>query len=361
MFIRFLVLLTSLLPIQYICAQPQTNPPTHSAEEAPPPLPSFETKPADGPRAALRKYLHVVDLKEGEEEQYTIQLTNDGTAPLIIDEVTSDCACITANWPQKAIEPTETVDIELTLRAAKPLGRQSHKVFFRTNATDDAAHHTVQVMVLPDGPNAILSLTERTIDFGVVEEGQLVTQVFTFTNTGEGPLLLMDAKGSCGCTVPQWPRDYIQAGETASITVEFNSKNKRGRRNQKVTITANTDPPQNFLYLTGEVIDSDKTIIEPNFDFPAQAEKEKVDPNCFVMFPNPTTELLQIDLDPTSGERADISLFSESGQLMAQRQVAISSETITFQVQHFPAGTYVAKVQIDEQAPTSRCFIVFDR
>ena len=60
-------------------------------------------------------------------------------------------------------------------------------------------------------------------------------------------------RGSCGCTVPQWPREPIPVGESNSITVEFNSKGKKGPRNQKVTITANTNPPQTFVALVGEV------------------------------------------------------------------------------------------------------------
>ncbi len=91
-------------------------------------------------------------------------------------------------------------------------------------------------------------------DFGTVQDGEKVSHTYTFKNTGSEPLILSNAKGSCGCTVPSWPREPIAPGETGEITVEFNSKNKKGRRNQKVTITANTNPPQSFIYLKGEVM-----------------------------------------------------------------------------------------------------------
>ena len=98
-----------------------------------------------------------------------------------------------------------------------------------------------------------MSFDATTFDFGTVNEGEMVSHTYKFTNTGSETLVLSDAKGSCGCTVPKWPREPIAPGASADITVEFNSKNKKGKRNQKVTITANTNPPQSFIYLTGEV------------------------------------------------------------------------------------------------------------
>ncbi len=124
-------------------------------------------------------------------------------------------------------------------------------------AANPAAQPNVQTATqpaVPSGPTTTMTFGETTFDFGSVNEGEMVSHTYTFTNTGEEPLILSDAKGSCGCTVPKWPREAIQPGETADITVEFNSKNKKGKRNQKVTITANTNPPQTFIYLTGEVI-----------------------------------------------------------------------------------------------------------
>lgn len=98
-----------------------------------------------------------------------------------------------------------------------------------------------------------MEFNETTFDFGTVQDGEMVSHTYKFKNTGSEPLILSDAKGSCGCTVPKWPREPIAPGANGEITVEFNSKGKGGKRNQKVTITANTNPPQTFIYLTGEV------------------------------------------------------------------------------------------------------------
>ncbi|TXB66575.1 DUF1573 domain-containing protein [Phaeodactylibacter luteus] len=106
----------------------------------------------------------------------------------------------------------------------------------------------------PAGPTTTMEFDATEFDFGTVQDGEKVSHTYTFKNTGSEPLILSNAKGSCGCTVPSWPREPIAPGETGEITVEFNSKNKKGRRNQKVTITANTNPPQSFIYLKGEVM-----------------------------------------------------------------------------------------------------------
>lgn len=105
----------------------------------------------------------------------------------------------------------------------------------------------------PTGPTTVMAFEETEFDFGTVTEGEKVSHTFAFTNDGDEPLILSNAKGSCGCTVPKWPREPIAPGESGEVTVEFNSKNKKGKRNQKVTITANTNPPQTFLFLKGQV------------------------------------------------------------------------------------------------------------
>ena len=216
----------------------------------------------------------------------------------------------------------------------------------------------------PLGPITEISFTETTFDFGTVEEGTIVTHVFTFTNTGQEPLVLSDLKGSCGCTVPQWPREPLAPGETASITVEFNSKNKIGKRNQRVTVTANTNPAQSFIYLTGEISpksDIDFTISPSTDELEEDAPRvSPLDPDCFAIYPNPTAELLRLDMEGNIGAAATISILSKTGQLMAERRIDRVEGTIEFQVGHYPAGLYIAHVQIEGKKMQPRCFVVVD-
>lgn len=106
---------------------------------------------------------------------------------------------------------------------------------------------------VPTGPLTSLNFPETTFDFGDVDEGEMVTHVYKFTNTGKEPLIIKDAKGSCGCTVPKWPKTPIPPGEEGQIQVEFNSKGKSGKQTKRVTLTANTDPAQTFLTISGNV------------------------------------------------------------------------------------------------------------
>ena len=208
-----------------------------------------------------------------------------------------------------------------------------------------------------ESPVTKIEFQETSFDFGEIQEGTLVTHVFTFKNTGEEPLILIDAKGSCGCTVPEWPRDPIFPGETASITVQFNSKNKAGKRNQKVTLTANTNPQQTFVYLKG-TINNEDIATEPAFDFERPEKKLEENPNCFAIYPNPTAEVLSLQMNENTGKDAIISIFSEKGELMAERKIKSAGNVIEFSVNHYPAGTYYAKVQMEGQKLESRCFLV---
>ncbi|RME37038.1 MAG: DUF1573 domain-containing protein [Deltaproteobacteria bacterium] len=106
----------------------------------------------------------------------------------------------------------------------------------------------------PTGPTTSIAFEETEYDFGSIKSGEKVRHAFKFKNTGSEPLIISNAKGSCGCTVPSWPREPIPPGGEGEIMVEFNSKGKRGKQNKKVTLTANTEPPQSFLYIKGEVI-----------------------------------------------------------------------------------------------------------
>ncbi len=109
----------------------------------------------------------------------------------------------------------------------------------------------------PTGPTTTIEFAESTYDFGTVKDGEKVTHNYKFKNTGSEPLVISNAKGSCGCTVPDWPREPVAPGAEGVIKVVFNSKNKgsvEGRKQTKrVTLTANTDPTNTFLTITGIV------------------------------------------------------------------------------------------------------------
>lgn len=89
--------------------------------------------------------------------------------------------------------------------------------------------------------------------YGEVEEGTVVTHTFKFTNSGKAPLLISNAKSTCGCTIPEWPKEPIPTGESGEIRVKFNTENKSGNQTKPIFISANTHPSETTLYLMGTV------------------------------------------------------------------------------------------------------------
>lgn len=104
------------------------------------------------------------------------------------------------------------------------------------------ASNTPAVEVKPEGPTPEFKFNESSFDFGNINEGDVVEHTFAFTNNGQAPLIISNAAGSCGCTIPDWPKEPIPVGGTGEILVQFNSANKPGVQNKTVTITANTYP-----------------------------------------------------------------------------------------------------------------------
>ncbi len=120
-------------------------------------------------------------------------------------------------------------------------------------ATVNNANAEVKV----DGPVAGIIFTEEEYDFGTITAGDKVNHTFAFTNNGENPLIISNAKGSCGCTVPSFPKEPIPPGGSGEIFVEFNSAGKVGSQRKSVTITANTNPANTQVFIKSNVLKAD--------------------------------------------------------------------------------------------------------
>ena len=122
-----------------------------------------------------------------------------------------------------------------------------------------SASNTPAVEVKPEGPTPDFKFNETAFDFGNINEGDVVEHTFSFTNAGQAPLIISNAAGSCGCTIPKWPKEPIPVGGTGEILVQFNSANKPGVQNKTVTITANTYPKITKLNIKALVAAKPKT------------------------------------------------------------------------------------------------------
>lgn len=134
-----------------------------------------------------------------------------------------------------------------------------------TAAANPAANDPAAASLTPPGAtskedSAIAAMPKTTVkfdkmehDFGKIKQGDKVKYAFKLTNSGKEPLVISSAKGSCGCTVPSYPKEPVAPGATANIDVEFDSKGKSGLQTKTVTINANTDPNPTRLTIKADI------------------------------------------------------------------------------------------------------------
>lgn len=115
--------------------------------------------------------------------------------------------------------------------------------------------------------NAKMTFESLTVDYGTIENGAEPLRLIKFTNTGTDPLVIKNARGSCGCTVPTWPRDPVAPGQSATMEVRYDTK-RTGQINKSITITTNEGPENHVIQVIGNVLPpkEDKSVpaAEPN-------------------------------------------------------------------------------------------------
>lgn len=101
---------------------------------------------------------------------------------------------------------------------------------------------------------AEMSFETEVIDYGTISQNADGVRTFKFTNTGSQPLIISNAKGSCGCTVPTWPKKPINPGEEGEIKVKY-ATNRLGPINKSVTVMSNSTEGTKVLRIKGNVIE----------------------------------------------------------------------------------------------------------
>jgi hypothetical protein len=98
-----------------------------------------------------------------------------------------------------------------------------------------------------------IAFEDTSFNFGNIKQGDKVKHTFKFTNSGKNPLLIVNSFGTCGCTVPDYPKNPIKPGESGVINVVFNSEGKEGLQHKKVIVIANTGQNKNVVNFTAMV------------------------------------------------------------------------------------------------------------
>lgn len=99
-----------------------------------------------------------------------------------------------------------------------------------------------------------IKFEEEVFDFGKITQGEVVSHDFTFTNIGTGNLIISGASGSCGCTVPKWPKEPVKPGQKGKLNVVFSSEGKKGYQEKTITVVTNCEPATRIIRIKTEVI-----------------------------------------------------------------------------------------------------------
>lgn len=118
----------------------------------------------------------------------------------------------------------------------------------------DIVNNTASANGKSNSDKAEIKFEEEEFDFGKITQGEIVSHAFNFKNTGNSNLIISGASGSCGCTVPSWPKEPIRAGEENNINVVFNSEGKKGLQEKTVTIVTNCEPATRIIRIKTEII-----------------------------------------------------------------------------------------------------------
>ena len=99
-----------------------------------------------------------------------------------------------------------------------------------------------------------IKFEEEEHDFGRITQGEKVSFAFKFKNTGNSNLIISSAAGSCGCTVPEWPKEQILPGKEGKVNVIFSSEGKSGIQEKSITIITNCEPSTRIVKIKTEII-----------------------------------------------------------------------------------------------------------
>lgn len=128
-----------------------------------------------------------------------------------------------------------------------------------SSLTEVSTPNTAETPNQVKGKYPIITFNKKEHDFGTIKEGDKVETTFVFTNTGEADLLISDAKGSCGCTVPEYPKEPIKPGKTGKMKVSFDSNGKPGNQQKSVNITSNSMTGRDVLTIKANVTPKPKS------------------------------------------------------------------------------------------------------
>ncbi|SFB85484.1 Protein of unknown function [Flexibacter flexilis DSM 6793] len=147
-----------------------------------------------------------------------------------------------------------------TVKSKKKLKKVSDKKEIKVAEAKPAA--PVAPVIPPNKP--YITFEQPTRDFGDIVQGEKVSHTFKFQNAGTQPLIISNVQTTCGCTVPEWPKEPIPPGNTGLISATFNSANKSGIQQKVITIYSNAANDQATVKILANVLPPKKTEMPAN-------------------------------------------------------------------------------------------------
>jgi ribosomal protein L30E len=188
------------------------------------------------------------NVKEGEIVEHDFTVKNTGTGELKITKVRASCGCTAAAPKKNVLKPGESTIVHVSFNTSRRSGAQHKYVYIMSNdpkgpqrrikfianiLTEDA------IKSLPNAP--VLEFKTSQYNFGKVNEGETVTGKIEFMNKGKSELKIVKLTPSCDCVKAEVSKSFLNPGEKAEITFEFDTTGRVGKMTRTVLVESN-DP-----------------------------------------------------------------------------------------------------------------------
>lgn len=167
-------------------------------------------------------------------------MNNKGIYFLLISGLLMVTACKKGEDASTRIDPNAQEIAPASPDAVAPVAQPTPTANQTATATNPTTAQTTTTATIPPGKTTSMVFNKKEHNFGDINQGDKVSYNYTFKNTGANDLIISSAQGSCGCTVPEYPKTPIKPGKSGTMKVSFDSKGKTGQQSKTVTIRANT-------------------------------------------------------------------------------------------------------------------------
>ncbi len=161
-------------------------------------------------------------MPEGPPAQKVVTLTNDGDAPISIDNVSTSCACTNTKYAKSTLAPGESVDLEITYTTFKFIGKFEKYIWIQTKEVPEKYTITMTGDVTPM-PMGVLEVQPRKVTVGDAKVGETTAAVIPVKNTGDATMHILKVESSKTNTVffdsEKSEKIAIDPGQTKDVSI----------------------------------------------------------------------------------------------------------------------------------------------